>query len=755
MLEVYYDQATPAQADWHNLHRPSLEAARAFLLVCTPGIFSKLGPKDWVHMELEWWLEHRDTAPILIDPLGQGDRWLPQSVRTRYPNAQRIQLNLRTLQQLPEKDRLTQSELIIERITGGINASEAQTGFEDLKKQKVLVKKLRRSLGVAIVAILLTIIAAALSVWFSRLAEQEANRNVALNLLRQAEDAIVTHDNDKAKVISAQALTYDHSSEVFDRFAAMSYKFSENNRKAFEHLKNVLKSDYQHLIEQSSLPLRVEHYSRELAVESALDTWLTITQKTEFNGYDMVLRFKGLTSRMERAAHQKLRAKPDLLSALSRSEAELSWLAHQNWRTDKEPKDEQRKERGRRQLDSGERLLKINSLIPWGYYDLPSLPEEELNIIQDHLRDGEALVDFIRYKGGYIAWVVHRTGKPVRVELGSVEQIEKLAAEFRYWVEDRTKRNIPGSVRQFYEVVWRPIEVLLGRDIKVVYLVPDAKLARIPFAAIPTGDNHFLMHDMAPVYLTTALDLIPSPARTKVGRGLLAVGSPEVVRGFPPLPYVREEIKAVASLFENSDEGENHRYLLFGELATEEAFRRSISGRRIVHFAGHGITDVHLEDSSNPILEGAQSSKEVVASYLVSLDPSLRSVLILGATDLMDGQADGILAANEVSALDLDGVELVVLSAAETASHANVRDALMGLVGAFRIAGARTIVASLFFVDDEATRNLMIDFYAFNRQTKDSYPEALRKAMLKMTADPAHNHPSYWAPFVVYGNIRD
>ena len=69
VLDVYFDQATPAIGNWQELHRPYLEASRAMLVICTPGIFSRLNSDDWVHKEIEWWLENRSAAPIIIDSL--------------------------------------------------------------------------------------------------------------------------------------------------------------------------------------------------------------------------------------------------------------------------------------------------------------------------------------------------------------------------------------------------------------------------------------------------------------------------------------------------------------------------------------------------------------------------------------------------------------------------------------------------------------------------------------------------------------
>ena len=92
LLDVYLDQTMPAVADWREIHRPYLERARALIVVCTPGAKIVEGPDDWVHKEIGWWLEHRPTVPILIDPLRQGKRYVPTAISERWPEIQRIPL---------------------------------------------------------------------------------------------------------------------------------------------------------------------------------------------------------------------------------------------------------------------------------------------------------------------------------------------------------------------------------------------------------------------------------------------------------------------------------------------------------------------------------------------------------------------------------------------------------------------------------------------------------------------------------------
>jgi TIR domain len=133
-VRVYYDKTAPGVSDWKNLHFPSLQTSRAMILICTPGMatdFSKRGQPDWVYEELRWWCGHRDTAPIVVDATGEGERWLPRLVTRKWPNVNRIDL---------DRDDATAHGAetdfalrISERIIGAIRESEQRTVFEDLQ----------------------------------------------------------------------------------------------------------------------------------------------------------------------------------------------------------------------------------------------------------------------------------------------------------------------------------------------------------------------------------------------------------------------------------------------------------------------------------------------------------------------------------------------------------------------------------------------------------------------------------------------
>jgi CHAT domain-containing protein len=118
------------------------------------------------------------------------------------------------------------------------------------------------------------------------------------------------------------------------------------------------------------------------------------------------------------------------------------------------------------------------------------------------------------------------------------------------------------------------------------------------------------------------------------------------------------------------------------------------------------------------------------------------------------GLEDGILTAYEVSAMDLTGTEMVVLSACETGlGRVEEGEGVYGLRRAFQMAGARTVISALWPVSDEETAGLMGDLYT---RTGESIPETMRRIQLKrieaIRAGNGPDHPYTWAGFIALGD---
>jgi CHAT domain-containing protein len=196
-----------------------------------------------------------------------------------------------------------------------------------------------------------------------------------------------------------------------------------------------------------------------------------------------------------------------------------------------------------------------------------------------------------------------------------------------------------------------------------------------------------------------------------------------------------------------------------GEAATEAAVK-AVHAPRILHIATHGF---FLPDPPAPPAPPPDDTSDTAIALVSSpssptidvyQNPLLRSGLAFaGANKLSSpsGDGDGILTAFEASGLDLEGTELVVLSACETGvGKVTNGDGVYGLRRALVIAGAQTLVMSLWQVDDEATKDLMVGYYARLARGK-SRSAALRDTQLQL-AHGKYKHPYYWASFLPAGD---
>jgi CHAT domain-containing protein len=193
--------------------------------------------------------------------------------------------------------------------------------------------------------------------------------------------------------------------------------------------------------------------------------------------------------------------------------------------------------------------------------------------------------------------------------------------------------------------------------------------------------------------------------------------------------------------------------ILRGDQATEGALKK-VRGPRILHLATHGF---FLPDEPPP--QPADDARADGAAMVPGAagpppqeNPLLRSGLALaGANKLRSGNEDGILTALEASGLDLWGTKLVVLSACETGvGKVTNGEGVYGLRRALVIAGAESLVMTLWQVDDLATRDLMAGYYARLGAGKGR-GTALRDTQLAIAAQGKYAHPYFWASFLSAG----
>ena len=142
-IDAYLDASVPGIADWKAVHRPYLEKARALIVVCTPGLKLNEGAGDWVHQEIDWWMTHRTAAPILIDPLREGIRYVPVQIASRWPDIQRIQLVEEEWGRLSGSALEQKTQDLRRQIIGTLLPSGADVYAQELAAERLRANRLK------------------------------------------------------------------------------------------------------------------------------------------------------------------------------------------------------------------------------------------------------------------------------------------------------------------------------------------------------------------------------------------------------------------------------------------------------------------------------------------------------------------------------------------------------------------------------------------------------------------------------------
>ena len=250
--------------------------------------------------------------------------------------------------------------------------------------------------------------------------------------------------------------------------------------------------------------------------------------------------------------------------------------------------------------------------------------------------------------------------------------------------------------------------------IDTLVIIPDDALSLIPFAALYDGEQ-FLIEKYA-IVTTPGLQLTDPQPTPRENFEALLVGLSESVQGFPPLPKVPEELNTISTILQGDSEK------LLNQTYEKKALTDAVTQNtyRIIHMATHG------EFSADPS-----------QTFLLTYDGKLRL-----------NQFGSLLKLGQFSN---EPVELLTLSACNTAVG-DIR-AAFGLAGIALESGARSAVATLWSVHDEATMLAMTDFYRqFQSRPELNKAQALQAAQLNLLKQTQYQHPAYWSPFLFIGN---
>lgn len=400
----------------------------------------------------------------------------------------------------------------------------------------------------------------------------------------------------------------------------------------------------------------------------------------------------------------------------------------------------------------------------------------------------EALVSYTRFgegeDAGYVALVAGGPDQRLSaLQLGPAREIDVLLGQWRREMSDPSagvgalSDRAESSCRERGAVVrerlWDPVMELCP-DATRVHVVPDGAVLTVNLLALPQGDEGYLVDGGSGIaVLSHEGDLLSGGDGDRVAMtAALLMGAPEygppsegdpefAARGLPcidvldhdfvDLPGAKAEIEEVAERLPNV-----RKQVATGADATESMLKASAQGYAIIHLATHGF---YLggdcgEDRGQPQEgRGPSARRDAVGSR----NPLLTSGLAFaGANDRRDPEQpgeDGILSAEEASALDLRSTSLVVVSACESGVGAIQSGAgVAGFRRAFASAGAGQLVSALWAVDDRSTRELMSTFYDYHfgqgLSVGDALSSAQREFLRSRRSDGASTHPYFWAGFV-------
>ena len=393
----------------------------------------------------------------------------------------------------------------------------------------------------------------------------------------------------------------------------------------------------------------------------------------------------------------------------------------------------------------------------------------------------------------YVAFVLPATAtEPVLVDLGEAEPIDQAVHEFRQEVADaaqtialageaEAEHRLAAKGKSVYQLAIAPLRAAIRAN-KELYLAPEGELNLIPFGVLQDEEGRYLIETHKLNYVSSGRDLLRYNETEATGSGTVLLGDPDYdgdrpeaeaeseldkpdnprsrdLRSatWPALPGTRREVEALAAILGSDSVG-----LYLGAQAKEDTVKQ-VKSPRILHLATHGFFLEEQDKSTwrEGVIRGFSDSGLSLRVPESIENPLLRSGLVfaganqLGRQDALEGGEDGILTALEVSSIPLWGTDLVVMSACQTGVGETRRgEGVFGLRRAFQLAGARTVVMSLWSVPDEETATLMGDFYrrmAAGEGKSRSLQNAMLAQMRSRREQHGAAHPFYWGAFVSVG----
>ncbi len=422
---------------------------------------------------------------------------------------------------------------------------------------------------------------------------------------------------------------------------------------------------------------------------------------------------------------------------------------------------------------------KLEKKLIWKNSDFKALVSDvKAEEITKALSVGELIIDFVVYQSvikdnGKSKLSAIITGKDY-IKLVNLGDFNPLLGKIKsYRDKIQNKQSTTDLSQEIYEVIFSPLEKYL-RTKKKIYIVPDGVLHLLPFRSLIDGDGQYLAQSKNIIILSSSRDLVFKNTKQSKNSAIIfaypnygdgkgkEVVEDKIIR-FSPLTETLSEAKAISSVI-------NIPATVYTQNEATEKNISQLDSPKILHIATHGyFLDTPQEEysetrgvtfkykTSNPVIKlnsqpmlgfNANPDSNPLPNKKLTNPLVYSGLALAGANNPGD---EGILTALEVLGLNLKGTDLVVLSACETGvGEIRQGEGVYSLQRAFQEAGAKSVLATLWKVDDKATQLFMEKFY--NRYMQGmSAQRAVRDTQLDFINSKRYSHPYYWSSFVMIG----
>ena len=377
--------------------------------------------------------------------------------------------------------------------------------------------------------------------------------------------------------------------------------------------------------------------------------------------------------------------------------------------------------------------------------------------VQKALGKNEVAVEMVRYRFFnhtltdsimYVAlYVKNDNSRPKVIPLPEGPRME--TRFFRFY-RNSIINTLPETIS--YGVFWEPIQKEIGQY-ATIYLSPDGVYNILNLEAISTPDGRYVIDNSNIVLVSNTKDLYLRKVKSKIAgasNNATMFGNPtfylsaSTEKTIASLPGTEKEVNELQDLLKQKGWKTNE----YTAASASEERVKEVDSPKIFHIATHGFYTAAAE--------GSDATRMTENEAQMTENPLMKTGLLLkGAGDVLNktkynyNMESGILTAYEAMSLNLDKTDLVVLSACETGlGEISNGEGVYGLQRAFLVAGAKTLIMSMFKVDDEATQELILNFYKKWLATgnlRQSFIDAKKELRVK------YPEPIYWGAFMMIG----